>query len=88
MTEPNAPVRSNRDAIRWGLLIASVAVSGYRLPKTVHDLRGWRSALHIDPSAAELYRVELMVDVIGIAVVLCVGLGVFYLLSRSARDRR
>ena len=88
MAAESAPIRSNRDAIRWGLLIASVAVSGYRLPKLVHDFRDWRSALRIDPSAAELYRVELMVDVIGIAVVLCVGLGVFYLMRSAAKDRR
>jgi hypothetical protein len=88
MAEENSAVRSNRDTIRWGLLIAAVAVSGYRLPKLVHDFRSWRSALPIDPSAAELYRIELLVDVIGIATVLCVGLGVFYLLRSPAKDRR
>ena len=88
MQGDTAPVRSNRDAIRWGLLVAAVAVTGYRLPKMVHDFRLWRSALPIDPSAAELYRVELLVDVVGVAVILCVGLGVFYLFRSPAKDRQ
>jgi len=54
----------------------------------VHDFRLWRSALPIDPSAAELYRVELMVDAVGVAVILCLGLGVFFLLRPPAKDRQ
>jgi hypothetical protein len=88
MALSDTPSRSYRDAIRWGLLIAAVAVTGFRLPRAYHDFREWRTALPIDPSAADLYRVNLMVDVIGIAVVLCVGLGAFYLLRSPAKDRR
>jgi hypothetical protein len=88
MAQDAAPIRSNRDAIRWGLLVAAVAVTGFRLPKTVHDFGQWRSALRIDPSAADLYRMEWIVDVVGIAVILCVGLGVFFLLRSSATQRQ
>ena len=88
MAQGATPIRSNRDAIRWGLLVAAVAVTGFRLPKTLHDFQSWRSALRIDPSAAELYRVELTVDVVGIAVILCVGLGVFFLLQSRAKPRQ
>jgi hypothetical protein len=88
MPQSGESIWSYRDAIRWGLLIAAVAVVGYRLPKTFGDLRLWRGAVATDPSTADLYRVESIVDVVGIAVVLCVGMGVFYLLRSPARDRR
>ena len=79
---------SYRDAIRWGLLIAAVAVTGFRLPIMFRDFRLWRGAVPIDPSAADLYPVGLMVDVVGIAVILFVGVGAFYLLRSPAKDRR
>jgi hypothetical protein len=79
---------SYRDAIRWGLLIAAVAVTGFRLPRMFRNFRLWRGAVPIDPSAADLYRVGLRVDVVGIAVILFVGVGVFYLLRSPAKDRR
>jgi hypothetical protein len=82
------PTGSNRDAVRWGLLVAAVAVTGYRLPKAFRDFREWRLALHEDPSAADLYWTNFMVDVVGAAVILCVGLGLFYLLRSSATHRR
>jgi hypothetical protein len=88
MGESEAPPQSYRDAIRWGLLIAAVAVSGFRLPKAFRDGHAWRSAVPIDPSAADLYRTEFLVDVIGVAVVLCLGFGAFYLLRSPAKDRR
>jgi hypothetical protein len=88
MAQSETQVRSYREAIRWGLLIASIAVTGFRLPQVFRDVREWRRALPIDPSAADLYRTELMVSVIGIAVVLCVGVGAFYLLRSPAKDRR
>jgi hypothetical protein len=88
MAQSETQVRSYRDAIRWGLLIASLAVTGFRLPQVFRNFREWRRALPIDPSAADLYRTELVVSVIGIAVVLCVGMGAFYLLRSPAKDRR
>ena len=71
---------STRDAVRWGLLLASVAVSGYRLPRVLRNFQEWRAALAVDRSAADLYRTTFLVEAIGIAVVLVVGVGVFYLL--------
>ena len=88
MAQSETPASRNRDAVRWGLLVAAVAVIGYRLPKTFHDFRDWRFVLRTDPSTADLYWTSLMVDVVGIAVILCVGLGVFYLLRSPAKNRQ
>jgi hypothetical protein len=71
---------STRDGVRWGLLLAAVAVSGYRLPRVLRNFQEWRAALAVDRSAADLYRTTFLVEAIGIAVVLVVGVGVFYLL--------
>jgi hypothetical protein len=79
---------SYRDAFRWGILLAAVAVTGARLFKTFRDFRDWRSAIQIDPSAADFYRMEFQVDVIGIAVVMAIGLAAFYLLRSPAKSRQ
>jgi hypothetical protein len=71
---------STRDGVRWGLLLAAVAVSGYRLPRVLRNFQEWRASLPVDRSAADLYRTTFLVEAIGIAVVLAVGVGVFYLL--------
>ena len=78
MAEPSKG--STRDAVRWGLLLAAVAVSGYRLPRVFRNFEEWRAALAVDPSAAAIYRTTFMVEALGIAVVVVVGVGVFYLL--------
>ncbi len=72
---------STRDAVRWGLLLAAVAVSGYRLPGTFRNFQQWRVALPVDPSAAELYRTAFTVNAVGIAVILVVAVAAFYLLG-------
>jgi len=78
---------STRDAVRWGLLLAAVAVSGYRLPSTVRNFQQWRAALPIDPSAADLYKANFGVNAVGIAIILVVAAGVFYLLRpRTAKQ--
>ena len=71
---------STRDAVRWGLLLAAVAVSGYRLPRVFRNFEEWRAALAVDPTAAALYRTTFLVEAVGIAVVMVVGVRVFYLL--------
>jgi hypothetical protein len=71
---------STRDGVRWGLLLAAVAVSGYRLPRVLRNFQEWRAALAVDRSAADLYRTTFLVEAIGIAVVLVLGVAVFYLL--------
>jgi len=72
--------RSVRDAIRWGLLLAAVAVSGFRLPGTYGAFRDWHAVRFSDPSAAELYRLNFTANALGITIVLAVALGVFYFL--------
>ena len=71
---------SIRDGVRWGLLLAAVAVTGYRLPRVARNLQAWRAALPADPTAADLYRTSFMIEAIGIAIVLAVGVGLFYIL--------
>ena len=75
---------STRDAVRWGLLLAAVAVSGYRLPATIRNLLEWRAALPVDPAAAGLYRTIFTVNAVGIVIILAVAAGVFYLLRPRA----
>jgi hypothetical protein len=75
---------STRDAVRWGLLLAAVAVSGYRLPSTVRNFQEWRAAMPTDPSAAELYKTNFSVNAVGIVIILAVAVGVFYLLRPRA----
>jgi hypothetical protein len=78
---------STRDAVRWGLLLAAVAVSGYRLPGTFRNLQEWSASAQVDPSAAELYKTTFVVNAVGIAIILAVAVGVFYFLRpRTARQ--
>lgn len=77
-----------RDAFRWGLLLAAVAVSGFRSVDAFRQFRNWRSTLPVDPSAADLYRLNLEVDVTGIVVVMAIGLVAFYLLRPSSKDHK
>lgn len=71
---------SIRGAIRWGLLLAAVAVSGFRLPQTYGAFRDWHAVRFSDPSAAEMHRLNFTANAVGIAIVLAVALGVFYAL--------
>ena len=78
---------STRDGVRWGLLLAAVAVTGYRLPRVFRNFEEWRAALPVDPSAAGLYRTTFLVEAIGITVVLIIGVGVFYLLRVGTKKQ-
>jgi heme/copper-type cytochrome/quinol oxidase subunit 2 len=75
-----AAPRSVRDAVRWGLLLAAVAVSGFRLPSTYGAFRDWHAVRFSDPSAAELYRLTFTANAVAIVIVLAVAVAVFYLL--------
>jgi hypothetical protein len=81
---PETSGGSTRDAVRWGLLLAAVAVSGYRLPMTVRNFQGWRASLPLDPSAADLYKTIFTVNAVGIVIILAVAAGLFYLLRPRA----
>jgi len=78
---------STRDAVRWGLLLAAVAVSGYRLPATFRNFQQWRAAMPVDPSAADLYKANFAVNAVGIVIIFVVAVGVSYLLrARTAKQ--
>lgn len=78
---------STRDAVRWGLLLAGVAVSGYRLPGTFRNFQQWRAALGGDSSAADFYKTSFAVNAVGIAIILVVAIGVFYFLRPRIAKR-
>jgi hypothetical protein len=78
---------STRDAVRWGLLLAAVAVSGYRLPATFRNFQEWRAAAPVDPSAADLYKTTFTVDAVGILVIVAVAVALFYALRPRAAKR-
>jgi hypothetical protein len=84
---PDTGRGSTRDAVRWGLLLAAVAVSGYRLPATFRNFQQWRAALPVDSSAADLYKVNFTVNAVGIAVILIVAMTAFYLLRPRAAQQ-
>jgi hypothetical protein len=71
---------STRDAIRWGLLLSAVAVSGFRLPGTYGAFRDWHAVRFSDPSAAELYRLNFTANAVGIAIILILAFTAFYFL--------
>jgi hypothetical protein len=81
---PETGEGSTRDAVRWGLLLAAVAVSGYRLPGTFRNFQQWRAALPVDPSAADLYKTAFAVNAVGIAIIFLVAAGIFYFLRPRA----
>jgi hypothetical protein len=81
---PETGQGSTRDAVRWGLLLAAVAVSGYRLPGTFRNFQQWRASLLVDPSAADLNKTNFMVNAVGIAVILIVAGAAFYFLRPRA----
>lgn len=81
---PDTGQGSKRDAVRWGLLLAAVAVSGYRLPATFRNFQEWRTALPVDASAADVYKTNFTVNAVGIAVILVVAVAAFYLVRPRA----
>ena len=79
-----ASPRSSRDAIRWGLLLAAAAVTGFRLPGTYRNFRDWQAVRLSDPSAAELHRLNFTANAMGIVIILLLALVAFYLLRPRA----
>jgi prepilin signal peptidase PulO-like enzyme (type II secretory pathway) len=85
--QANPDAGSIRDAIRWGLLLASVCTAGFRLPRLVNEFRNWREALGLgDTLASEGWHRVLTVEVIGVLVVLAIGVGAFYVLRLKAKS--
>jgi hypothetical protein len=84
--EDSTDAGSIRNAIRWGLLLASVATAGFRLPRLVNEYRAWRDALGLgDSYASEGWHRVLTVELIGALVVLAIGFAVFYLLRPKVK---
>jgi hypothetical protein len=84
--QENADAGSIRNAIRWGLFLASVGTAGFRLPRLVKEYRAWRDALGLgDTSASEGWHRVLTVELIGVLVVLAIGIAVFYALRPKTK---
>lgn len=79
---------SIRDAIRWGLLLATVATFGFRLAPLVRDFREWRGAVQLnDASEAEALRTHLAADSISLLIVLGLGLAIFFVLRSPVKNQ-
>jgi hypothetical protein len=77
----NADAGSVRNAIRWGLLLATIGTVGFRLPRLFGEFRQWREALRADDAmGAENWHTILKVDLLASLLVLALGLGAFYFL--------
>ena len=87
--QANANPDSMRNAVRWGLLLAAIGTVGFRLPGLVNDFRQWRGALQLgDASAAQGWRTQLLVGSIASAVVLAIGIAVFYAIRPRTKSAR
>ena len=70
-----------RNAIRWGLLLATIGTIGFRLPRLIGEFRQWRDALRVDDAiSAENWHTILKVDLLASLLVLALGIGAFYFL--------
>jgi len=79
---------SIRDAIRWGLFLATVATFGFRLTPLVRDFRAWRGAVRVgDASETEALRTYLAADSISLLIVLGLGLALFFVLRPRPKSR-
>ena len=79
---------SIRDAIRWGLFLATVATFGFRLAPLVRDFRGWRGAVQLsDASEAEALRIHLAADATSMLIVLGLGLAIFFVLRPRVKNQ-
>jgi hypothetical protein len=79
---------SIRDAIRWGLFLATVATFGFRLVPLARDFRAWRGAVRLgDASEAEGLRTHLAADAISLLIVLGLGLALFFVLRPPGKSQ-
>lgn len=79
---------SIRDAIRWGLFLATVATFGFRLAPLVRDFREWRGAVHLsDGSEADVWRTHLAADAASTLIVLVLGLAIFFVLRPRVKNQ-
>jgi hypothetical protein len=86
--QENTDAGSIRNAIRWGLLLAATATSGFRLPRLAHYFRNWREALRLgDSSGAEGWRTFSYVEAIGLLIVMVIGLAVFFVLRPRGKSQ-
>jgi len=81
-----AEAGSVRNAIRWGLFLATIGTLGFRLPRLFGEIRQWREALRgDDPIGAENWHTILKVDLLASLLVLALGLAAFYFLRPRSK---
>jgi len=86
--DSNAGEGSIRDAIRWGLFLATVATFGFRLTPLVRDFRGWRAAVRFgDASEGEALQTHLAADAISLLIVMGLGLALFFVLRPRSKSQ-
>ena len=88
MSDDSKSGGSIRDAIRWGLFLATVATFGFRLTPLVRDFRAWRGAVRLgDASKTEALRTYLVADSISLLIVMGIGLALFFVLRPRPKSR-
>ena len=75
---------SIRGPLRWGLLAAAAVTCGFLFRATIRDFESWRSARSANSSEADLYWWDFIIGVGGIAIVVFVAAGIFFLLKPRA----
>ncbi len=79
---------SIRSAVRWGLLLATVATFGFRLMPLVRDFLAWRGAVRMgDVSEAEGLRTYLVADSISLLIILALGVAIFFVLPPRSKGQ-
>ena len=88
-TAQNADAGSVRNAIRWGLFLAAIGTTGFRVPRLWGEFRQWRDALRLgDTLSAKNWHTILQVDLLASLVVLALGFVAFYLLRPRSKAAR
>lgn len=73
-------MHSARSVLRWVFIVLALAYLAWTAPELIHNFREWRGALPGDPVAAGFWRSAFYLDVADIAVVLAVGIIVWFVL--------
>jgi hypothetical protein len=84
MNEPNRGSSALSPALAWSLLAVGVGMALWRGARAVFWLREWSAARISDPSAAELYQINLWLEVAFAAIAFAIGFGAFRLLPRRS----
>lgn len=78
-------MQSFRNILRWIFLLLALVFVVWTAPQMIHNLREWRAAEPGDPVAAEFWRSVFYMDLEQTAIVLGMGLLIWFGLRRRKR---